>query len=323
MGKRKAASFLIMMLGLFLLLQSFRVEAQTSELIVSITPIQISTLNVGDSFTVYVQVTNVQQLQGAQVQFTYDPTVLNVINVVEGPFLSSGGASTIVAQLYAEVNNETQPAVGEVFYASAVVGSPVSGGGVLLNVTFTVISDGASRLHLLPHGFDQHQIEIGTFFLDVNFQNLIPTAANLKDAFYGSPMTLTAKPEQIEPGGTTTLSGSLYGPVVGLISSVSIEYSLTGGNWTTVASVPANASGFFTYQWVGNESNDYVFRVYFVYQNETAVSPIVVVTVLHIAPSHLYVVYDSLAILVIIVAGLAIFVFIRNRRKPIENPAPL
>jgi hypothetical protein len=322
MGKAKPALFLFFLfLGLVLLPQSFRVEAQTAGLIVTIDPEQHPSVGIGNNFTIYVRVEDVQQLQGAQVQFTYDPMVLNATQVAEGPFLLSGGYPTAIAQLYAEVDNEAQPPTGEVFYASSIMGPPVSGSGILLNVTFSVISDAASRLHLLPYqrvpGYP------GTFFLDVNFVEMVPSAQNLRDGFYGSPISLSAKPDIIDVGDITTLSGSLYGPSLGLVSSVNIEYSTTGGNWTTLAALPANTSGFFTYQWSGNESNEYLFRVYYTYQNETASSQTVVVTVQPIAVSHLNYVYYALVALVVIAAAATIISYIRKRRAPEDTPAPM
>jgi hypothetical protein len=163
----------------------------------------------------------------------------------------------------------------------------------------------------------------GTFFLDVNFVEMVPSAQNLRDGFYGSPISLSAKPDLIGVGDITTLSGSLYGPSLGLVSSVNIEYSTTGSNWTTLAALPANTSGFFTYQWSGNESNEYLFRVYYTYQNETATSQTVVVTVQPMNVSHLDYVYYALVALVVIAAAAATISYIRKKRVPEDIPAPM
>jgi hypothetical protein len=156
--------------------QSFRVQTEMSLPIVRIYPQQTASLSIGDSFTVYVRVDNAVGIEAAQVRFTYDFTVLNATQVVEGPFLPSAGP-TIIPQAYAERINEN---VGEIYYQSAITsGATASGNGTMLNVTFTVLSEGSSKLHLIP--FFPSENYIGTYFIDMNFNNIIPS---LGDGFY-------------------------------------------------------------------------------------------------------------------------------------------
>lgn len=154
---------------------------------VRISPESTTILQVDDNFTVYVTVDNVVAAGAAQVQLTYDPRVLNVTEVAEGPFLQSAGP-TAVAQLYAEENLTSLPPKGEVYYASAIVGAEAligaSGSGVLLNVTFRVVSEGSTVLHLLS--YNEGTGTSGTYFIHLNSdlsQEVIP---NLEDGHYGS-----------------------------------------------------------------------------------------------------------------------------------------
>ena len=155
---------------------------------VKISPGSITVLQVDDNFTVYVTVDNVSAAGAAQVQLTYDPTVLNVTEVVEGPFLPSAG-STAVAQCYAREDLTSQPPRGEVYYSSAITGTAAlmgaSGNGVLLNVTFRVVSEGSTVLHLLS--YNEGTGGSGTYFVHINSDlsqaEVIP---NLEDGFYGS-----------------------------------------------------------------------------------------------------------------------------------------
>jgi len=169
---------------------------------VTISPENIAVSQVGDNFTVYVTVDNVVTVEAAQVQLTYDPTVLNVTDVSEGPFLQSAG-TTIVAQLYAEENLTSEPPKGEVYYSSAVTGTnaltSATGSGVLLNVTFSVVSAGSSALHLLS--YNEGTGGAGTYFIHLNSDlsqaEVIP---NLEDGFYGSAPAYSLTTSTFENG---------------------------------------------------------------------------------------------------------------------------
>jgi hypothetical protein len=141
---------------------------------------QVRALNVGDNFTVYVWVDKLVGALAAQVQFTYDRTVLNATSIQEGPFLPSFGP-TIIPQSYAVPISDT---LGEVYFSSAMTtNTSASGSGVLLNVTFTVLSEGSSKLHLLPF-FPSGNCP-GTYFIDMNLNSIVP---NLGDGFYNTPV---------------------------------------------------------------------------------------------------------------------------------------
>jgi len=179
---------------------------------VSISPESITVLQVDDNFTVYVTVDNVVAVGGAQVQLTYDPTVLNVTEVAEGPFLQSAGP-TAVAQSYAEENLESQPPKGEVYYSSAITGTGAltgaSGSGVLLNVTFRVVSAGSSVLHFLS--YNEGTGGSGTYFIHLNSDlsqaEVIP---NLEDGFYGSAPAYSLTTSTSENGVPVTSNVTLF-----------------------------------------------------------------------------------------------------------------
>lgn len=177
-----------------------------------ISPESITVLQVGDNFTVYVAVDNAVAVGAAQVQLTYDPTVLNVTKVAEGPFLQSGGP-TAVAQSYAEENLESQPPKGEVYYSSAIIGTGAltgaSGSGVLLNVTFRVVSAGSSALHLLS--YNEGTGGSGTYFIHINPDSsqaeVIP---NLEDGFYGSAPAYSLTTNTFRNGVPVTSNVTLF-----------------------------------------------------------------------------------------------------------------
>jgi len=282
MTKAKPALFLILLVAGLVFLQSFHFQAQgqAATPLVRIDPPQVSNLDVGDNFTVYVWVDNASNVEAAQVQFTYDRTVLNADEVVEGPFLPSVGP-TIVAQSYA-APVEGSETLGEVYYASAGVSyRTASGSGIFLNVTFTVLSEGASQLHLIPYVAGEIY-NPGTYFTDINSNVAVP---NLTDAFYGSPVSLMVSNTLPYFGDTVTLSGKVSGTAAGNVTSVALQYKpVLASSWTDLASLKVDSSGQFSYQWTPTGSGAFEFQVSFMLAGKTitsSVAEVIVQTRLH------------------------------------------
>ena len=107
---------------------------------------QISTVEVGEAFTVNVTVNDVTDLAVWEVQLYYLNTVLNCTNVAEGPFLKQGG-NTFFASL---VNNTYNATHGRVLMGATLIGliPGVNGSGTLGTVTFQAIGGGDTPLHL-------------------------------------------------------------------------------------------------------------------------------------------------------------------------------
>jgi hypothetical protein len=308
---KSAVLFVLLVLGLVFLPQSFHLQAEVAAggLTVRIDPQQTPGIDFNDNFTIYVVVDNAVGVEAAQVQFTYDPTIVNATQVVEGPFLPSVGA-TAAAQVMAKA--------GEVFYSSALTtGATASGSGVLLNVTFNVISGGGVQFHLLPYKAGSGKD--GTYFVDINFAEMIPSIAG-GDGYYGSPIKISAKPDVADIGQNVTLTGTLSGPALATVHSVSIQYNTEGGAWVALASVPTNGSGFFTYQWTGNETADVEFQVYFTLEGRIFYSPTILVTVGNFSYSLIGYVYDAIIVLIIIIVAVAVVTFIRGRLRHEDLP---
>ena len=307
------AMFLV--LGL-IFLQSFHVQVrgEANVPIVRIDPQQTLGLDVNDNFTVYAAVDNAVEVEGAQVQLTYNPTVLNVTQVAEGPFLLSAGP-TALAQAYAVEDISSTPPLGEVFYSSAITsGATASGSGILLNVTFRVIAEGASELHLLTYRTGTGTV--GTFFINLNFEDIIPT---LENGNYGTPISLSARPEIINLGQNATLSGRVTGVSAVNVPSVTLEYKEEDGNWTDFGSFPLNSSGSFSTQWTAAQEGDFEFRVSFVLEGKTGYSSAAFVTVVNIIP-HVSYVYDALVVLIGVIVAIVVVEYIRRRRRPEDLP---
>jgi parallel beta-helix repeat protein len=152
---------------------------------VSILPQNIVGFHYGDTFTVSVEVENAPPpnstydgVFAAEVHFLYNPQVLNATNVTEGTFLTSV-RPTLVAQLDSETNWTARPPTAEVSYAASLTDEPppdASGTGILLNVTFQVVSDYSTDLDLVPYIAGSG--EAGTYFLTRDSVEVIPTLQN-------------------------------------------------------------------------------------------------------------------------------------------------
>lgn len=112
-----------------------------------------SSKGVGSTFTVRVNISNVVNLYGWQINMTFNPAVVNTTtaSIVEGPFLKQAGATRSLAK---KVNNT----VGTVLIAyilSALPPPPVgaSGNGTLVSITFKVKAvERATLLRLVTDG---------------------------------------------------------------------------------------------------------------------------------------------------------------------------
>jgi len=111
-----------------------------SETLVSITP---GTYHVvpGTVFTVGVQASQAQNLAAFEFFLTFDPSVLRVIRVEAGDFLTSTGRQLV--SLGPDI------AVAQVGYGGATYGYDpgVDGEGLLARITFQAVGAGVSDLH--------------------------------------------------------------------------------------------------------------------------------------------------------------------------------
>jgi hypothetical protein len=317
MTKAKPALFLILLvIGLFFL-QSFHLPVQGQAVVplVRIDPPQTASLSIGDNFTLFVWVDNASHVEAAQVQFTFDPTVLKCDSVVEGPFLQSAG-QTIVAQQNFTMLSDT---LAEVQYAAAgISGNTASGSGILLNATFTVLNDAASQFHLLP--YEASGTYPGTYFQDIN-NNIEMPVPNLRDGFYGSPVSLTTSEFAVEVGQPVSFSGKVGGSLVGTITSVEFDYKPLSGDFSSLANLSADSSGHFSYQWTPSENGIFEFRVSFDVAGKTTSSGTIEVVVQPALHGYgIYIYYAFLGLIVFIIALTIVLRVRTSRRHAAEKP---
>ena len=97
----------------------------------------------GDTFTLRLSAEKIVDLAGWQTDITFDPAVLEAVEVNEGGFLKTGGGSTFF--LRGTIDNKA----GKITkISSARLSGGVDGTGTLLLVTFTAKSVGETRIRL-------------------------------------------------------------------------------------------------------------------------------------------------------------------------------
>ncbi len=112
--------------------------------LISVNPASVQDVQ-GSNFTVNIDALNVTDLYAFDVKLRYDPSLLQVLDIVEGPFLAGGGNTSVF-------KNETDNIHGSLWFVVTLLSTPqgVSGDGILFSVHFLMSSQnsGGSSLTL-------------------------------------------------------------------------------------------------------------------------------------------------------------------------------
>ena len=101
-------------------------------------------IHVGDTFILDISAENVPNLAGWQFDIAFDPAMLKAIEVNEGGFLKTEGATTFFQR--GTINNATGRIRG--LSSASLSGDGVTGTGALLSVTFSAKAEGQTQLVL-------------------------------------------------------------------------------------------------------------------------------------------------------------------------------
>ena len=130
-------------------------ETVKTETKVCVFPSEVE-VNLGGIFTVYLNVCNVDGLQGFDLMLRYNTKVLDCLGVEEGDFMRSFGDTFIAKQ---EIADNFSADFGRVWFAAAILGKGyANGSGTLVTVKFKAVAIGESVLDLysdLPYRSDE------------------------------------------------------------------------------------------------------------------------------------------------------------------------
>jgi len=185
-----------------------RIVAFPDQPIVTADP-KMSTAAPGEFFTVNVTVTNITQgnslpagLFGWQVKITFNPDILNVTDVTEGPFLKQAGNTWFPNPT---ISNET----GFILMGDSLFPMPAEGAygsGVLASITFLVKTEGQTTLH-----FDGEVTFLRSYDSSTGFP--VPISCSIVDSTFKYPVLrdvavtgVEALPTSIVAGGTVSIN---------------------------------------------------------------------------------------------------------------------
>jgi hypothetical protein len=238
------ALFLVIAIGLSLLpLQVVQSASTTSTATLSVYPASI-TANQGQNFTISVTISNVTDLYGWEFRLNWTTTLVDEVNVVEGPFLKKGGTTFFTVN----VNATAGRMVVDCTLTGSVLG--VNGSGTLATVTFYAKNVGQSPLNLY-----------GVILVNSSEPPAqIPSQATSGYAYiiYAHDVAVTAvnfSPTALLPGGLVHINATVENlggysetfNVTAYANSTSIgkkSVSLISGSSTNVAFVPWNTTGY-------------------------------------------------------------------------------
>lgn len=287
----------------------------TSTPTVAVIPQFVPIMNINETFTLNVTVTDAESMygvgiEGFEVRLEYDPTVLEAINLTEGPFLRSFG-ETFIAQ-----SNITD---GQIWFTEALTGSVsgATGSGTLVTVTFNVTGTGVSPLYLTPYdAITDKGTHLADSYVDVHGQwtgrVVVP---DYVDGIYGSPITISISQTKIKVGENITISGSL---VEGAGPDVSLYYRHAGETaWISLANVTA-VNGAYSYVWVKPDAGSYDIKGVTSYLGETLDSLPRSFTVEAPGMDILTIVAIVLVVVIVVIA-VAVVYFKKIRKKEEET----
>jgi len=100
------------------------------------------TVEMGSSFAVNIDIANVSDLYGHEIKLSYNTTVLDCLQVIKGPFLTSAWPTLFTAK--------TDEPGGIISISDALMANltGVNGSGTLATITFNATATGKTALHL-------------------------------------------------------------------------------------------------------------------------------------------------------------------------------
>jgi len=224
-----------------------------------------SRANPGATFTITINVGNVYDLFAWEVKLSWNSTLLNVTDVIEGPFLKVQPAGTY----FAFRRSENIPGVGTegyiVIYCTTIGEyKGVSGSGILASVTFLVEDHGTSILDLYdtilidskwvvqpgPKNFITHTTEDGFFTTIVEpYEDTTPPTITINEPqvqeyLHSESIDLDFSAVDLE-SGMASISAILDEAIV--ISGQTIDlYTLSLGHHTLTVTAVDNAGNTAT-----------------------------------------------------------------------------
>ncbi len=131
-------------------------------------PSTVQTTEIGQNFTININISSVVNLYAWQTGITFNPDVLECTGFYEGEFLNRSGVRTLYLEHWKDVNNT----LGIVYFRGCTIIGPVpgvNGSGQLAYASFRSVGIGVSDFHLTDIVLINSQLEITDFELTETF----------------------------------------------------------------------------------------------------------------------------------------------------------
>jgi hypothetical protein len=159
----------------------------------------VPAVKINQTVQINLTITNAVNLHAAELNVTWDTTVINAINIEEGPFLSENRANP--TSFKSQINNDK----GYLYINTTIlVETAVNGNGTIATITFNITGAGITPLHFSyakltdPKGFEiYYTLQDGSFS---NLPTMIvePSSIINPTLTIGSTFTVHVKLIQIE-----------------------------------------------------------------------------------------------------------------------------
>ena len=233
----------VLMLNILGVLIVMRTVIASPEAVVTVNP-KISVKAPGESFEINVTVSDVSDLYGWEFNITFDPAILNVENVTEGPFLKQAGSTW---PLPTTIDNDA----GFVFKGSALFPPPetgASGNGTLATITFNVTVEGESNL-----SFSESKLR--TMDLDEGIP--VPIEHTTIDGVFIYPLSRDVAVTDVTASSTSVTAGELVSINVTVMNKGSITETFDVAVWydstiietKTATDLTPDASATINFSW--------------------------------------------------------------------------
>jgi len=217
--------------------------------VISIEPPTI-TAPIGNTSDIDINITGItpaKSLYSWEFKINFNTTVLDAVNVVEGPFLKNTGYSTYFSK---KINNTAGTVQALcMIYEFPFPAQGAVGNGTLCTVTFQVQAEGAANLHFKY-----------TELYTVIDNKLVPIEHTTQPPIgkMSSKIFITASPTSITLGESTTIRGSIAPERVGV--NVTIHYRHAAGSWGVFKTVKTDEDSRYSYVWTPTTVGTYEFK---------------------------------------------------------------
>ena len=262
-----------------------------------------SIAQVGETFTINITLTDVQNLYGVDVTLRWNTSILQVVDVD----VRLGEEDGVLYKTIFIAENETIQEEGKYHLAgtSTEPAEPFSGSGNIVRITFIVTNVGGCKLDLEATKLADWPPP------DRDPRISQPIAHTTIDGFFGRQINIfPVSPDIVAIGENVSISGFII-PVQANVEVIILYRREGETDWLTLATVSTDQNGNYQFTWQPQESGKYEIRATATIEGTTETSDSVIITVK--APGQPIWPYITVIIVIIIIIVIAAIGVYRKR----------